>query len=144
MLFCAHHILLGRFRLLDNGNTPKGPNEAGNLARIRPDLRPNLKLLADVAYQGDSMCRCPYRNPQLTVGAAGSREEAARRRLYNQRLSSSRQRVEHAFSRLKRMFAVLHGTWNLELDQLSKAMRAAALLCNWIGRTRGLYKEDHD
>ena len=76
----------------------------------------------------------------MTVAAAGSPEEAARRRSYNQRLSSTRQRVEHAFSRLKRMFAVLHGTWNLDLQHLPHAVRAAALLCNWLARTRNLYK----
>lgn len=143
----AHHFaylfsLSGRFRLIDHGNYPVGSSENIAFCLLRPWLRPGLKLLADVAYTGDSSCRVPYKAPQLTVEAAGSAAEAARRRAYNQQLSSQRQRVEHSFARIKKTFRLLQSTWQLPLDQLPRTFRAAALLCNWLHRTRNLYSVD--
>lgn len=130
----------GRFRLVDDGNTPVGATEQIAFARSCPFLHPSLFILADVAYSQDSRCRTPYRAPELTVEIAGSAAEAARRRIYNQQLSSSRQKVEHAFSRVKHTFRQLQGTWTYSLSSLPLAFRAACLLCNWLARTRGLYR----
>lgn len=106
------------------------------------DRHQSLRLLADVAYTYDDLCRCPYKAPYLTVEQAGSADEATRRRIYNQRLSRTRQRVEHAFSRLKHTFRLMQSTWNLPLDTLPDAFLAAALLCNWLHRERNLYTID--
>jgi hypothetical protein len=133
---------LGRFRVVDSGNTPVGSSENIAFVRCCPWLRPSLKILADVAYTADSRCLCPYRAPDLTVTASGSLAESMRRRYYNQRLSRSRQRIEHAFSRLKHTFRQLQAQWNMPLSQLPSAFRAAALLCNWLHRTRNLYSEE--
>jgi hypothetical protein len=137
LLVCPQ--LLGRFRVLDRGNTPVGSSENVAFIRCAPWLRPSLKLLADVAYSSDPRCRCPYKAPQLTIEAAGSAGAALRRRTYNQQLSSERIKVEHAFSRLKHTFRLLQHSWNMPLAQLPDTFRAAALLCNWLARTRNLY-----
>lgn len=108
------------------------------LARVCPWLRPSLMLLADVAYGSDSRCLCPYKAPELAVGAAGNEREALRRRVYNQQLSRVRQKVEHAFSRLKHTFRQLQLQWQMPLSRLPATFRAAALLANWLHRTRGL------
>lgn len=129
----------GRFRVVDHGNAPVGTSENIAFTLCAPWLRPSLRLLADVAYTSDSRCRCPFKAPQLTVEAAGSAGEARRRRRYNQRLSSARQRVEHAFSRLKKTFRCMQASWDKPLDTLPRAFRAAALLCNWLARKRNLY-----
>lgn len=105
-------------------------------------MRPQLRFLADVAYSAINVCRCPYRAPQLAVGAAGSAAEAQRRRRYNQKLSAARQRVEHAFSRLKHTFRLLQSTWNQPLGQLPRTFAACVLLCNWLARTRHLYSDE--
>jgi hypothetical protein len=64
-----------------------------NIAFVKmcPWLRPSLRILANVAYRKDSGCICPYMAPELTVGSPA---EAARRRAFNSRVSSNRQRVE--------------------------------------------------
>jgi hypothetical protein len=138
----AHHLRLlscsGRFRIVDGGNPPTGAAEASVLARVCPWLRSPLVLLADVAYTSDSRCLCPYKAPQLTIHAAGNAREALRRRLYNQQLSRVRKKVEHAFSRLKHTFRQLQAQWPMPLSRLPATFRAAALLTNWLHRTRGL------
>jgi hypothetical protein len=138
----AHHLGLlcctGRFRVVDGGNPPTGAAEASVLARVCPWLRPPLVLLADVTYSSDSRCLCPYRSPELAVAAAGTAREAMRRRLYNQQLSRVRQKVEHSFSRLKHTFRQLQAQWPMPLSRLPATFRAAALLTNWLHRTRGL------
>jgi histidinol-phosphate/aromatic aminotransferase/cobyric acid decarboxylase-like protein len=88
-------------------------------------------------------CRCPFKQPSLTVAAAaGSAAAALQRRHYNQRLSACRQRVEHAFSRMKKTFRQLQTVWQFPLHRLPAAFRAAALLCNWLQRERNLYMVD--
>lgn len=143
-LMCAALLITpaGRFRCVDLGNTPVGSSEAIAFCKLCPWLRPTLRILGDVAYTSDSRCRVPYKSPQLRVANAGSAAEARRRQRYNQRLSSSRQRVEHAFSRLKHTFRLLQTTWNMPLSQLPRTFRAACLLCNWLARTRNLYTYD--
>lgn len=107
--------------------------------RCCPWLRPGLRMLADVAYSGDSRCRCPYRAPELTIAAAGSARAALSRRIYNQQLSRVRQKVEHAFSRVKHVFRLLQAQWPMPLSQLPSTFRAACLLANWLHRTRGFH-----
>ena len=104
-----------------------------------PWLRPQLKLLADVAYKHHSRCRCPYKAPEMTVDAAGSADEARRRRAYNVLLSSERIKVEHAFGQLKRTWASMHETWKMPRSALPRAFRACALLCNWLNHQRGRF-----
>ena len=124
---------------MDGGNPPTGAAEATVLSRICPWLRPSLRLLADVTYVSDSRCLCPYKAPELTVAGAGNARAALARRLYNQQLSRVRQKVEHAFSRLKHTFRLLQAQWQMPLSRLPSAFRAAALLTNWLHRTRGLH-----
>jgi hypothetical protein len=130
--------------VIDAGNTPLGNSESGAFSLFVPWLRPNLRLLADVAYSSVNVCVCPWRRPDLTVAAAGSVAEAYRRKRFNQRLSSCRVRVEHQFSRLKHTFRILQSQWNLPLDQLPRCFFACVLLCNWLARTRNLYTEDEE
>lgn len=104
-----------------------------------PWLRPQLKLLADVAYKHHSRCCCPYKAPEMTVAEAGSAAEAQRRRTFNQNLSSERIKVEHAFGQLKRTWASMHETWKMPRNALPQAFRACALLCNWINHQRGKF-----
>ena len=75
----ACDVLAGRFRVVDGGNPPTGAAEATVFVRSCPWLRPGLRVLADVAYSGDtvSRCRCPYRAPELTVAAAHLMLDAA-------------------------------------------------------------------
>jgi hypothetical protein len=130
----------GRFRYVDWGNQPKGCSEVAAFYKARNMfLHPALFLLGDVAYRSDERCKTGYVAKELTVPVAGSAAEAARRRAYNVALSSARQRVEHAFSRLKHTFRLLQATWNMPLERLPKTFRACCLLANWLGRTRQLY-----
>lgn len=124
---------------MDAGNTPVGNSEMWAFRRSCPWLHPSLRMLADVAYSTDERCLCPYKAPSLTVEEAGSAAEADRRRQYNQQLSRVRQRVEHAFSRVKHTFRLLQAQWNYPLIHLPLAFRAACLLANWLLRTRDLY-----
>jgi hypothetical protein len=130
--------LAGRFRFVDDGNTPLGCSELIALSRGCPFLHPSLRLLGDVAYHGDSRVRSPWRRPDLTVGKAGSSEAAEARRQYNMKLSKERVIVEHAFSRLKHTWRLLQVAWPYPMDELPRAVRAGCLLCNWLLRTRGI------
>ena len=132
-------LAAGRIRLIDDGNTPLGSSEAMALLRLLPFLRPGLKLLGDRAYGGDERCLTPYGTRDLSVASAGSVAEANRRRAYNQALSSVREKVEHTFSRVKRMWRMLDATWQMDLAELPRAFRAACLLSNWLAPARGLF-----
>ena len=130
----------GRFRYVDWGNQSKGCSEVAAFYKARSMfLHPALFLLGDVAYRSDERCKTGYVARELTPAVAGSAAEAARRRAYNVALSSARQRVEHAFSRLKHTFRLLQATWNMPLERLPKTFRACCLLANWLARTRQLY-----
>jgi hypothetical protein len=129
----------GRIRYLDGGNSPRGGSELAALVKARSVfLRPELFLLGDVAYVSDERVKTGWKAPQLdpaTVGAA----VAAQRRLYNQRLSALRIRIEHAFSRLKHTWQLFQHAWKLPLNRLAPSFRAAALLTNYLLVQRGLY-----
>lgn len=125
----------GRVRYLDGGNQPKGCSEVAAFYKARHIfLRRPLRLLADVAYQNDERCLTGWVERDMALPAA----ERARRLAFNARLSSERQRVEHTFSRIKHTFRLLQSQWNMPLSRLPATMRAAALLANWLHRTRGL------
>jgi hypothetical protein len=117
---------------VDAGNAPLGGSENAAFIRSCPYLVPGVKLLADTAYHSDARCVCPHRVPELTVEAAGSIEEAERRRRVNHRISSSRQLIEHTFRQLQ-------SQWQFPLSDLPAAFRAACLLANWLARSRHLY-----
>lgn len=124
---------------MDAGNAPLGGSENAAFIRSCPYLVPGVRLLADTAYHSDARCVCPHRMPELTVEAAGSIEEAERRRRVNHRISSSRQLIEHQFSRVKHTFRQLQSQWQFPLSDLPAAFRAACLLANWLARSRHLY-----
>jgi len=140
---CAGSVRLrcwsGRIRYLDGGNSPRGGSELSAMVKARRVfLRPGLFLLGDVAYVNDERCKTGYKAPQLDPARVGA-AEAARRRLYNQRLSALRIRVEHAFSRLKHTWQLFQNEWKLPLDRLAPAFRACALLTNFLAVERDLY-----
>jgi hypothetical protein len=126
---------------VDEGNQPKGCSEVAAFYKARHMfLHPSLFLLGDVAYRSDERCKTGYVARELDAHAAGiTAAEAARRRAYNVALSSARQRVEHAFSRLKHTFRLLQASWPMAVERLPKTFRACCLLANWLGRTRQLY-----
>lgn len=134
---CMFPLSPGKFRVLDCGNTPVGTSEAVALVLSRPWLRPGLKLLGDVAYAYDKQCVCPWTRRQM---AGKTAEEIEQLKKYNRRLSSVRQRVEHQFARMKNVFGLLQSAWPYHIEHLASTVRAAALLCNWMHRERGLYQ----
>jgi hypothetical protein len=103
-------------------------------------LRKPLRLLADVAYHNDERCQTGWVERDMAMPAA----ERARRMDYNARLSSERQLVEHTFSRVKHTWRLLQSPWNMPLSRLPATMRAAALLTNWLHRTRRLDRNNVD
>ena len=132
---CLPPVCVGRVRYLDGGNQPKGCSEVAAFYKARRVfLRQPLRLLADVAYHTDERCLTGYVERDMALPAA----ERARRMAFNARLSSERQRVEHTFSRIKHTFRLLQSQWNMPLERLPSTIRAAALLANWLHRTRGL------
>jgi hypothetical protein len=132
-------VCSGRFRYLDGGNSPRGGSELAALVKARGVyLRPELFLLGDVAYVSDERVKTGWKAPQLNPAVVGA-AVAAQRRLYNQRLSALRIRVEHAFSRLKHTWQLFEHAWKLPLSRLPSTFRAAALLSNYLAVHRGLY-----
>ncbi len=131
----------GRVRYVDGGNQPTGCSEVNAFYKARRVfLREPLRLLADVAYRADERCLTGYTERDMRGPVA----ERQRRKAYNAALSSQRQRVEHAFSRIKHTWRILQSTWNMPLARLPATFRACALLANWLHRTRGLYRNDVD
>ena len=129
----------GRIRYLDDGNSPKGGSEMAALIKARNVfIRPGLFLLGDVAYVNDERCKTGYKAPQMDPAVVGA-AVAAQRRLYNQRLSALRIRVEHTFSRLKHTWQLFQHAWKQPLERLAPSLRAAALLTNFTAVERGLY-----
>jgi len=131
--------LAGRFRYVDIGNSPRGSSESAALYLARDVfLQPGLFLLGDVAYTADDRVRTGWRGPDLDPARVGA-VVAAARRAYNQRLSSLRIRVEHAFSRLKHTWQLLQSTWKMPLERLAPTLRAAVLLSNYLAVSRNIY-----
>lgn len=117
-----------------------GSSESSALYKFQDFLHPSLFLLGDVAYRSDDRVVTGYRGPDIDPAAIGDPAEARRRRMFNARLSSERQRVEHTFSRIKHTWRLLQSTWNMSLERLPPTFRACCLLANWLLRTRGLYR----
>ena len=94
--------------------------------------------MGDVAYTADDRVKTGWRGPDIDPARVGA-AVASQRRRYNQRLSSLRIRVEHAFSRPKHTWQLLQATWKMPLDRLALTVRACALLSNYVARSRNLY-----
>jgi hypothetical protein len=139
LIICCLLVCSGRFRYIDGGNSPRGGSELAALVKARRvHLRPELYLMGDVAYVSDERVKTGWKAPQLDPAVVGD-AVATQRRLYNQRLSALRIRIEHAFSRLKHTWQLFQHPWKLPLSRLALTFRAAALLSNYLLVQRGLY-----
>jgi hypothetical protein len=142
----AHQSVCLRVSVLQDASATLTRATAPRAAQSQPrstsratfSCREGLSLLGDVAYTADSRVKTGWRGPDIDPARVGA-VLAAQRRRFNQRLSSLRIRVEHAFSRLKHTWQLLEATWSMPRDRLAPTVRACALLANYLVIERNLY-----